>query len=189
MRHAVRTDLVPGREPLANLAGVHQFLRRFPRGNIPNILLADSPRHNELNRAKTGFAQRIERVFQSICKSVVESNRHGSRRSSGIGSERIQAFTLPAGGVQLPELRAKQRGAYIQPFETRAAWPRPELVISEDRKAASEKIAKRSQRCVIGSFDARILATLEDERQQVGGLLLREFRQQPFRHQRLPLAV
>jgi hypothetical protein len=74
--------------------------------------------------------------------------------------------------TQFLELRAKQRPAHVEPFQTSTARARPKFVVRQDREPAGEKLPKCPEGCVVGSFDTPILATLENESQQVGNLLL-----------------
>ena len=45
-----------GGEPLANLRGVHERRGDFSVGQVPDVLLADSSGHDELNGAKLMLA-------------------------------------------------------------------------------------------------------------------------------------
>jgi len=79
--------------------------------------------------------------------------------------------------------------ADVKAFYASVARTRAELVVSENRRTAREQFPERRQGRIVLRFDAGRLARLEDEREQVGDLLMRKPGQEPFGHERLALAL
>jgi len=72
----VGTDLMASGEPLANLGGIHERRRYFSIGHIPDVLLADSSRDDELNGAKLILAQGLQSVLDGIAETIIEGNHY-----------------------------------------------------------------------------------------------------------------
>ena len=106
MREGVRTNLMTGGEPVANLRSIHERGGDFSVRHVPDILLADASRDNELDGANAILAQRLQRVLERILKAVVKSYDNAAVRwnEPSVCGNLLKRGRSPAGTAKLGQL-------------------------------------------------------------------------------------
>ena len=73
MGPSVRTDLLPGRQPVTHLRLIHQRLADISRALLPFIGFPDQVGNQELDCTKPMLLQNGECVFNNVPETIIES--------------------------------------------------------------------------------------------------------------------
>src|SRR5690242_6269042 len=85
----MRADGMACGEPFLDLRFIHQSLGNVSLRDVPVVVAADAPRHDELDRRDSMLLQHGRRTAEDALEPVVEADHHSSGRAT---LDLLQAF-------------------------------------------------------------------------------------------------
>lgn len=142
MRQRMRADLVPCRQPFADLRRIHQRLAHLVHLRLPLVEFADAIDDEKLYRSKFVLRQRFHRLFKRVHKTIVQCQRKrvSTVRAHGDFAVRQRVET---GFSQLGHLLLKQARIEVKALDTHVTRSLGNFVVRETRYAAREQAAER----------------------------------------------